>query len=79
MSIEQSDFLAPADTEVNALVPGAPLEDAKCPFNPSALPDSMVSAPRSAQTARDWWPNHLRLDLLHAHSSMSNPMGEDFD
>ena len=79
MSIEQSDFLAPADTEVNALVPGAPLEDAKCPFNPSALPASMVSAPRSAQTARDWWPNHLRLDLLHAHSSMSNPMGEDFD
>ncbi len=79
MSIEQSDFLAPADTEVNAQVPGAPLEDAKCPFNPSALPASMVSAPRKAQTARDWWPNHLRLELLHAHSELSNPMGEEFD
>src|SRR5262245_54873116 len=27
---------------------------------------------------RDWWPNQLRLDLLHQHSSKSNPMGEDF-
>ena len=28
---------------------------------------------------RDWWPNQLRLDLLHQHSSKSNPMGEDFN
>ena len=28
---------------------------------------------------RDWWPSELRLDLLHQHSSKSNPMGEDFD
>ena len=28
---------------------------------------------------RDWWPNQLRLDLLHRHSSKSNPMGEGFD
>ena len=28
---------------------------------------------------RDWWPNALRLDVLHQHSSLSNPMGEDFD
>ena len=27
---------------------------------------------------RDWWPNQLRLNILHQHSSMSNPMGEDF-
>ena len=27
----------------------------------------------------DWWPNQLQLDLLHQHSSKSNPMGEDFD
>ncbi len=24
---------------------------------------------------RDWWPNQLRLDILHQHSSKSNPMG----
>jgi catalase-peroxidase len=28
---------------------------------------------------RDWWPNQLRLNILHQHSSMSNPMGEDFN
>jgi catalase-peroxidase len=28
---------------------------------------------------RDWWPNGLRLDLLHQHSSPSNPMGRGFD
>lgn len=28
---------------------------------------------------RDWWPNHLKLEILHQHSSKSNPMGEDFN
>jgi catalase-peroxidase len=28
---------------------------------------------------RDWWPNQLRLGLLHQHSEKSNPMGEQFD
>jgi catalase-peroxidase len=28
---------------------------------------------------RDWWPNQLRLGILHQHSSKSNPMGEDFN
>jgi catalase-peroxidase len=28
---------------------------------------------------RDWWPNQLRLDLLHQHSNKSNPMGADFN
>jgi catalase-peroxidase len=28
---------------------------------------------------RDWWPNQLRLDILHQHSSKSSPMGEDFN
>ncbi len=27
----------------------------------------------------DWWPNQLRLDILHQHSSKSNPMGGDFN
>jgi catalase-peroxidase len=30
-------------------------------------------------STRDWWPNQLRLDILHEHSSKSNPMGEDFN
>ena len=28
---------------------------------------------------RDWWPNQLRLGILHQHSTKSNPMGEDFN
>jgi len=31
------------------------------------------------RTNRDWWPSQLRLDLLHQHSSKSDPMGEGFD
>jgi catalase-peroxidase len=33
----------------------------------------------SGTTNQDWWPNQLNLDILHQHSSKSNPMGEDFD
>jgi catalase-peroxidase len=28
---------------------------------------------------REWWPNQLRLNILHQHSSKSNPMDEDFN
>ena len=44
--------------------------EAKCPFNHTA---------GGGTSSRDWWPNQLRLDLLHQHSSKSNPMGEDFN
>jgi catalase-peroxidase len=27
---------------------------------------------------RDWWPNRLNLNTLRQHSTLSNPMGEDF-
>ena len=30
-------------------------------------------------TNLDWWPNQLRLDILHQHSAKSNPMGEEFN
>jgi catalase-peroxidase len=30
-------------------------------------------------TNRDWWPNQLDLQVLHQHSTLSNPMGEAFD
>lgn len=28
---------------------------------------------------RDWWPNQLKIEILHQHSSKSNPMSEDFN
>jgi catalase-peroxidase len=43
--------------------------EAKCPFNHGA----------STPTNRDWWPNELNLQILHQHSNLSNPMGEEFD
>ena len=30
-------------------------------------------------TNRDWWPNQLNLQVLHQHSTLSNPMSEAFD
>ena len=37
------------------------------------------SITRRGTSNRDWWPNQLRLDILHQHSSKSNPMDEDFN
>jgi catalase-peroxidase len=45
--------------------------------NPAiASPTPATPRPRTNQ---DWWPNQLDLQVLHRHSSLSNPMGEDFD
>jgi len=30
-------------------------------------------------TNKDWWPDQLDLDILHQHSSLSNPMGKEFN
>ena len=38
-----------------------------------------VTGGSRAHTNRDWWPNQLSLQVLHQHSSLSNPMGETFD
>ncbi|WP_407176981.1 catalase/peroxidase HPI [Bradyrhizobium sp. STM 3562] len=40
----------------------------KCPFSGTR-----------AHTNRDWWPKQLNLQVLHQHSSLSDPMGEAFD
>ena len=37
------------------------------------------TAARGGTSNLDWWPRQLRLDVLHQQSSLSNPMGEDFD
>ena len=33
----------------------------------------------SGKTPHDWWPEQLRLELLHQQSSLSNPLGAAFD
>jgi len=35
--------------------------------------------PAERTSNRDWWPNQLKLNILHQHSSKSNPMDEGFD
>jgi catalase-peroxidase len=42
--------------------------ETKCPF-----------AGTPAHTNREWWPNQLDVQILHQHSTLSNPMGEEFD
>src|SRR5438477_458404 len=34
---------------------------------------------RRAQTNADWWPNQLNLKMLHQHSPLSDPMGQEFN
>jgi catalase-peroxidase len=36
-------------------------------------------APIRRRTNLDWWPNQLNLQVLHQHSPLSNPLGEDFN
>ena len=44
--------------------------ESKCPFHHSA-----GSGPANS----DWWPNQLKLDVLHQHTAKANPMEESFD
>ncbi|RZL96179.1 MAG: catalase/peroxidase HPI, partial [Variovorax sp.] len=43
---------------------------ARCPFSQAA---------GEGRKNSDWWPKQLRVDLLHQHSSSSDPMDKDFD
>ncbi|MCJ0763926.1 catalase/peroxidase HPI [Variovorax terrae] len=44
--------------------------EAKCPFHPTA---------GGGTSNQDWWPQQLKLGLLHQHSSLSDPMGQGFN
>ncbi|MCL4705499.1 catalase/peroxidase HPI [bacterium] len=46
--------------------------ESKCPFHHTA-------AAGEVKTIREWWPNQLNLKILRQNSSLSDPMGEDFD
>jgi catalase-peroxidase len=41
--------------------------------------ESKCPVKHTGPSNRDWWPNQLRLEILHQHSSKSNPMGEEFN
>ncbi|MGA2913493.1 MAG: catalase/peroxidase HPI [Methanoregula sp.] len=50
-------------------------DDSKRPVN--GLVDKQVTG--QGRSNRDWWPNQLNLKVLHQHSPLSNPMGEEFN
>ena len=48
----------------------------------STTPESKCPVAHGARKSRtnvDWWPNSVNLKVLHQHSPLSNPMGEDFN
>lgn len=47
----------------------------KCPFSGAARSHTVAGA----QSNANWWPEQLRLDILHQHSAKSDPMGEAFN
>jgi catalase-peroxidase len=44
-----------------------------------AIPSPDAKTGGRPRSNRDWWPDQLDLQVLHQHSSRSNPMDEDFD
>jgi catalase-peroxidase len=50
-------------------------DQSKCPFAGGTHKATAASGPTNA----NWWPNQLQLNILHQHSSLADPMGEDFD
>jgi catalase-peroxidase len=55
------------DKEMTSSV--AATTESRCPFSQAA----------PARANRDWWPNQLDVQILHQHSTLSDPMGEEFD
>ena len=58
------------EVPLSAAEPSAVESQAKCPFH---------HAPSTGTTIHDWWPNRLKVEMLHQHSSKSDPMGGDFN
>jgi catalase-peroxidase len=56
---------------MDAVTKGDPLSD------PNKEPGALRTL--LGRTNRDWWPNHLSLDILHQKGLSGNPMGDDFN
>jgi len=80
--------------DINLIAQEAMESKGKCPFHfgnssgekksesANVKNNAMTVKSNSANTQtnnRDWWPNQLDLSVLRQNSSLSNPMGNDFD
>ena len=58
-----------------------------CPFNHKSQESPVTNASQcpmnhaagSGTSNQDWWPNQLKVDILHQHDATSNPMDSGFD
>jgi catalase-peroxidase len=65
------------DKAVGEPIPGnQPSAAPKCPFSTGTRQQAIAG---TAQTNATWWPNQLNLKVLHQHSPLADPMGEDFN
>ena len=48
---------------------------AKCPFSTGVRQQAVTGSQANA----NWWPNQLNVNILHQHSPLSDPMGEEFN
>jgi len=53
-------------------------QESKCPVTGEHAKSDQSMAVR-AMSLQDWWPNQVDLRMLHQNSSLSNPMGEEFN
>jgi len=51
-------------------------EGSKCPVTGATQKQNVGTG---GTKNRDWWPDQLKLNVLRQHSSLSDPMGEDFN
>ena len=49
--------------------------EGKCPFRGDRVAGAIGSAPQIDH----WWPNRLKVELLHQDPMQGNPLGKDFD
>ena len=49
--------------------------EAKCPFSGDVRTEKVAGT----QSHAEWWPDQLKLNVLHQHSSLSNPMDKEFN
>jgi catalase-peroxidase len=58
---------------------GAAVPHTQEPNNSTESKCPVAHVARKFQTNADWWPNQLNLKVLHQHSSLSDPMGKEFN
>ncbi|MGO9797728.1 MAG: catalase/peroxidase HPI [Terracidiphilus sp.] len=49
--------------------------EVQCPFPHGSLKHTLAGTPSNAS----WWPDQLNLKILHQHSQLSSPMGQEFN